>query len=95
MSSLITAIRVKDPALLDTQSRTTSEIGLKSHRIEDIKVKMCPVDMTEIAPDDAMVVTPCNHSFHSECLKKYLVDGKLLRFCPCCKEVLKDFKVNI
>ena len=69
-------------------------MGLKSHRVEDIKVKMCPVDMTEIAIDDQMVVTPCDHSFHLECIRKYM-EGKNLKFCPCCREALKDFKVNI
>ena len=68
---------------------------MKTHRIEDIKVKMCPLDMTEIGADEIMIVTPCNHAFHLECLKKVIGDQtKVLKTCPCCKENLKDFKIT-
>ena len=65
---------------------------LKS-QIEDIQIRMCPLDMTEIAKNDEFVITPCNHAFHLECIKKIIKDDLFLAECPCCREELKDFKV--
>ena len=85
----------QDPTLLNDQIKSTCELELRSQQIEDIQVRMCPLDMTEINKNDASVTTPCDHAFHSECLKKLLNDDGFLKECPCCREELKDFKVII
>jgi len=68
-------------------------LELKSLQIEDTQVRMCPLDMTEILKTDPVVVTPCNHAFHLECIKRLNGTDCFLNECPCCREELKDFKV--
>lgn len=79
--------------MLAGQIKSTCELELKSQQVEDIQVKLCPLDMTEINKIELAVITPCNHAFHLECIKNIIGDSLYLTECPCCREELKDFKV--
>lgn len=85
----------QDTRLLEDQIKSTCELELRSQQVEDIQVKMCPLDMTEIGKCEASVTTTCDHAFHLDCLKKVVGQDGVLKECPCCKEELKDFKIII
>ena len=85
----------QDLSLLGDQIKSTCELELRSQQVEDVQVKMCPLDMTEINKTDAAITTTCDHAFHLECLKKIADQDGMLKECPCCKEELKDFKIII
>ena len=67
---------------------------LKPVKYSLIKVynESCPIDLIPFSPDDEVSVTKCLHSFHYNCIKKYLLeneDHNKLK-CPICLTVLLE-----
>ena len=67
---------------------------LKPVKYSLIKVynESCPIDLIPFSPDDEVSVTKCLHSFHYNCIKKYLLENKdhnKLK-CPICSTVLLE-----
>ena len=46
----------------------------------------CPICLSEINPDtEVAVTTPCNHSFHEACLRRWMQEQSI---CPMCRRSL-------
>lgn len=58
--------------------------------------KMCAIDLVDFVKGDDIVLTPCKHGFHPECLKEWLESlSNPDKVCPCCKESLKEFNIRL
>eukprot|EP00831_Metopus_contortus_P010809 TRINITY_DN1423_c0_g1_i3.p1 TRINITY_DN1423_c0_g1~~TRINITY_DN1423_c0_g1_i3.p1 ORF type:complete len:228 (+),score=31.74 TRINITY_DN1423_c0_g1_i3:216-899(+) len=85
--------------LLELENRIGKvEIGLdKKHfdrltRMKYIKskaIKSCPIDLQDFEEGEEIIILPCGHSFHEECLKGHFNTKKK---CPVC---LFDIELNL
>lgn len=50
----------------------------------------CPICFCEITPEDEIMVTPCNHAFHKNCLKRWM-EQQLI--CPVCRARIPPIEV--
>ena len=50
----------------------------------------CPICLTNIPDDNTKKITQCNHTFHNECLTRWLHDNNS---CPLCRTHF-NFKIN-
>ena len=67
-----------------------------TNEIQKISDK-CPICIEEFKTNSKIILTPCNHTFHYKCLKKYLLENKNI-FCPLCKfdfmKILENKKID-
>ena len=45
----------------------------------------CPICIETIHLNETIVTSKCNHTFHNECLKKWLTDSSVNNNCPSCR----------
>ena len=49
---------------------------------EEVVFEDCPICMFSLLPEEDLSVTPCGHTYHSECLK---MSSKVKKECPLCR----------
>ena len=49
---------------------------------EEVVLEDCPICMFSLLPEEDLSVTPCGHTYHSECLK---MSSKVKKECPLCR----------
>lgn len=52
-------------------------------------VSDCVICMSAINPKEDYLITPCNHIYHSNCLKEWM---EMKMDCPTCRSHLPDFE---
>lgn len=62
-----------------------SEATRNAHEDED--GKRCPICLDDFKPKEEVVVTPCDHMFHEDCILPWV---KSHGQCPVCRSVLCD-----
>jgi len=74
---------------IKNKSKTDNKIYLYSigSKVKKFVSKICFVlfnfyDLNDLDKKKPFMITPCNHAFHSECLKSWL---KLKKECPFCR----------
>ncbi|OMJ80456.1 hypothetical protein SteCoe_19256 [Stentor coeruleus] len=56
---------------------------------------ICPIDLEEFKDNDDVVITPCKHIFHPECLKEWIEKAEnIQKGCPICKNPLNDLEIS-
>ena len=57
----------------------------------------CPIDLIKFDENNLISVTKCNHGFHYDCIKKYLLENEKNEEakCPICLSVLFSFNNDI
>lgn len=71
------------------------EIRSIKYTTEMMDGTMCPIDLDVFNEASEVVVTPCNHFFHRECLKEWIgnVNNKS-KYCPVCKGSLAGYSIK-
>ena len=54
------------------------------HYSNEIKTKKCPICVENFKLESKIILTTCNHIFHYKCLKKFVLENKII-LCPLCK----------
>ena len=49
------------------------------------KLLSCPICLESIDLNQTIVTSKCKHTFHNECLKKWLTASSLNNNCPSCR----------
>ena len=55
------------------------------HIFSKNKLLSCPICIESIHLNKIIVTSKCNHTFHNECLKKWLTDSSVNNNCPSCR----------
>ena len=55
--------------------------------------KCCSVCMDELVKENEVIILPCNHTFHTNCIEEWL--SKYNYICPVCKKEVGKPKYNI
>ena len=58
--------------------------GKKFSTIKDKKITKCTICIEDFQDENIVSVTPCNHIFHFECIKKWMVNDINHIKCPLC-----------
>lgn len=69
---------------VEFNSIVTNTVADKSSHEEQ-----CSICLSGIIENDSISVTPCNHVFHTGCLKKWLTEDCLVPSCPYCRKDLR------
>ena len=93
-NNIIPKVKKRDYLSKEKKINAYCECFLKPIKYSSIQVynESCPIDLIPFSPDDKVSVTKCLHSFHYDCIKKYLLedeDHNALK-CPICLTVLLD-----
>lgn len=75
---------------------TTDEKSLEKiqkHKIKKDMTEKCTICMDDMKEGDEYYNLTCNHIFHIDCIKEYLLNYN--HMCPLCKEEIGDKKINI
>lgn len=56
--------------------------------------KVCSIDLEDIAEGTKIIITPCQHLFHIECLQEWLRAKKRRSKCPNCQRSLKGYAIE-
>ena len=66
-------------------------IGIKNFAKRDEEDRECSICMDSIDPKDKknIMITPCNHAYHKDCLKRWMKDRSS---CPDCRRTLPEPK---
>ena len=54
------------------------------HYSNEIKTKKSPICVENFKLESKIILTTCNHIFHYKCLKKFVLENKII-LCPLCK----------
>ena len=95
-NNIIQKVKKRDYLSKEKKINAYCECFLKPIKYSSIQVynESCPIDLIPFSPDDEVSVTKCLHSFHYDCIKKYLLeneDHNQLK-CPICLTVLLELK---
>ena len=89
----------KELQLREVKINAFCECFLKPVKYDLIKIynDTCAIDLVKFNEDNLISVTKCNHGFHYNCIKKYLLENEINKElkCPICLSVLFTFDDNI
>ena len=93
-NNIVPKVKKKDYLSKEMKINAYCDCFLKPVKYSSIQVynESCPIDLIPFSPDDEVSVTKCLHSFHYNCIKKYLLendDHNQLK-CPICLTVLLE-----
>jgi surface protein len=79
------------PWFLPKLPRYDYSIGIKNFAKRDEEDRECSICMDSIDPKDKknIMITPCNHAYHKDCLKRWMKDRSS---CPDCRRTLPEPK---
>lgn len=82
-----------NPVLIEADHITTTNLPLPE-RMDSISDGACPVCVEDFQENELIIRLPkCRHLYHIQCIEMWLV-GKKSDFCPLCKEVVLEQKVD-
>lgn len=58
-------------------------IGVGSTKREEEEEEQCAVCRMEFEPEEEVVMLPCKHQYHGECISQWLKDRKVGAWPPC------------
>ena len=89
----ITTIQDFQPKIISLNEEEYNDI-INIINIEDINEEdkdllcLCGLKLNDCPSGEHIAYLPCNHMYHNECIKRYLIDNSL--YCPQCKYDLRD-----
>ncbi len=89
----ITSIQDFQPKIISLNEEEYNDI-INIINIEDINEEdkdllcLCGLKLNDCPSGEHIAYLPCNHMYHNECIKRYLIDNSL--YCPQCKYDLRE-----
>ena len=87
-----------DKRLIDNKKLIEMNLELKKYNIKELDKKsdeICTICFDKIKENEFIIILPCNHIFHSDCIRQWLERTLEEPLCPNCKiNLLNEFKIS-